>query len=56
MVAIVTKKSPRDKGEPRLKAAAGFAEAGDVHDVVAELWRNETSDKWTLVDKVWFCE
>ncbi|PYI20744.1 hypothetical protein BO86DRAFT_417918 [Aspergillus japonicus CBS 114.51] len=49
--SIVTKKSPRDKGEPRLKAAAGFAEAGDVHDVVAELWGNETNDKWALVDK-----
>ncbi|KAE8397030.1 Sec8 exocyst complex component-specific domain-containing protein [Aspergillus pseudonomiae] len=49
--AIVTKISPRDNGEFRLKAAAQYARSGDIHDVVSELWKTEASNKAELVDK-----
>ncbi|KNG82493.1 putative Exocyst complex component Sec8 [Aspergillus nomiae NRRL 13137] len=49
--AIVTKISPRDNGEFRLKAAAQYARSGDIHDVVSELWKTEASNKEELVDK-----
>ncbi|KAE8161693.1 hypothetical protein BDV40DRAFT_289067 [Aspergillus tamarii] len=48
--AIVTKISPRDNGEFRLKAAAQYAKSGDIHDVVSELWRTEARNE-ELVDK-----
>lgn len=48
--AIVTKISPRDNGQFRLKAAAQFAQSGDIHDVVKELWKGEAS-KEELIDK-----
>lgn len=50
--AIVTKTSPRDNGEVRLKAAARHAESGDVHDIITELWNGVTENKRELVDKV----
>ncbi|RAK88699.1 hypothetical protein BO79DRAFT_148364 [Aspergillus costaricaensis CBS 115574] len=49
--AIVTKTSPRDNGEVRLKAAARHAESGDVHDIITELWNGLTENKRELVDK-----
>ncbi|BAE62389.1 unnamed protein product [Aspergillus oryzae RIB40] len=49
--AIVTKISPRDNGEFRLKAAAQYAKSGDIHDVVSELWKTEANNKEGLVDK-----
>jgi len=36
----------------RLKAAAAFAESGDIHDVVDELWRGAGAKKQTLIDTV----
>jgi Xaa-Pro aminopeptidase len=48
----VTKISPRDNGRFRLKAAAQYAASGDIHDVVSELWRKETSNKEELIVKV----
>lgn len=36
----------------RLKTAASFAEAGDIHDVVEELWKGPGSKKRTLIDTV----
>lgn len=50
---MVTKVSARNHGgEVRLKAAAAFAEAGDIHDVVDELWRAPGAKKKTLIDTV----
>lgn len=36
----------------RLKAAASFAESGDIHDVVEELWKGAGTKKQTLIDTV----
>jgi hypothetical protein len=50
---MVTKVSARNHGgEVRLKAAASFAEAGDIHDVVDELWQGPGAKKKTLIDTV----
>lgn len=38
----------------RLKAAASFAESGDIHDVVDELWKGAGEKKQTLIDTVSF--
>ncbi|KAJ5797061.1 uncharacterized protein N7518_005601 [Penicillium psychrosexuale] len=49
--AMVTKISARNRGgEVRLKAAAAFAETGDIHDVVDELWKGAGDKKQTLID------
>lgn len=51
--AMVTKVSARNHGGGvRLKAAASFAESGDVHDVVNELWKGAGEKKKTLIDTV----
>lgn len=39
-------------GGVRLKAAASFAEAGDIHDIVEELWKEPGEKKQTLIDTV----
>ncbi|GFF64460.1 probable exocyst complex component sec8 [Aspergillus lentulus] len=49
--AIVTKVSPRNHGQVRLKAAAEFAESGDIHDTVQELWEGPADAKKELIDK-----
>ncbi|EAW12820.1 exocyst subunit SEC8 [Aspergillus clavatus NRRL 1] len=49
--AIVTKVSPRNKGEVRLKAAAEMAESGEVHNTVKELWEGTADNKNELIDK-----
>jgi hypothetical protein len=36
----------------RLKAAASFAEAGDIHDIVDELWKGAGTKKQALIDTV----
>lgn len=36
----------------RLKAAASFADSGDIHDVVDELWKGAGTKKQTLIDTV----
>ncbi|KAJ5865311.1 uncharacterized protein N7529_007227 [Penicillium soppii] len=49
--AMVTKVSARNHGgEVRLKPAALFAESGDIHDTVDELWKGAGSKKQTLID------
>jgi hypothetical protein len=48
----VSKISPQAPGGVRLKAAAGFAEAGEIRDTVLELWQNPGDKKKELVDKV----
>jgi Xaa-Pro aminopeptidase len=49
--AMVTKVSARNHGgEVRLKAAASFAEAGDIHDIVDELWKGAGTKKQALID------
>ncbi|KAJ5176738.1 uncharacterized protein N7482_002615 [Penicillium canariense] len=49
--AMVTKVSARNHGgEVRLKAAAAFAESGDIHDVVDELRKGASAKKQTLID------
>ncbi|KAJ5759818.1 hypothetical protein N7520_006974 [Penicillium odoratum] len=49
--AMVTKVSARNHGgEVRLKAAAAYAETGDIHDVVDELWTGAGAKKKTLID------
>jgi hypothetical protein len=51
--AMVTKVSARNHGgEVRLKAAASFADSGDIHDVVEELWKGAGAKKQTLIDTV----
>jgi Xaa-Pro aminopeptidase len=51
--AMVTKVSARNHGgEVRLKAAASFAESGDIRDVVEELWKGAGAKKQTLIDTV----
>lgn len=51
--AMVTKVSARmHGGAVRLKAAASFAEAGDIHDIVDELWKGPGEKKQTLIDTV----
>lgn len=49
---MVTKVSARDNNTVRLRAAAQYAESGDIRDVVNELWTNDTSNKQKLIDKV----
>jgi hypothetical protein len=50
---MVTKVSARNHGgEVRLKAAASFAESGDIRDVVEELWQGAGAKKQTLIDTV----
>ncbi|PYH88188.1 hypothetical protein BO71DRAFT_423865 [Aspergillus ellipticus CBS 707.79] len=49
--AIVTKISPQDGGEARLKAAARYAESGDVHDIIAQLWKGAEGNTRGLVDQ-----
>ncbi|PWY75183.1 hypothetical protein BO70DRAFT_296262 [Aspergillus heteromorphus CBS 117.55] len=49
--AIVTKISPQDKGEVRLKAAARYAESGDIHDIIAELWNGVDGSRRELIDR-----
>ncbi|KAE8350945.1 hypothetical protein BDV28DRAFT_159187 [Aspergillus coremiiformis] len=49
--AIVTKISPRDNGQFRLKAAAQFAQSGDIHDIVRELWKREATSNEELIDR-----
>lgn len=50
---MVTKVSARNHGGAvRLKAAASFAEAGDIHDIVDELWKGAGEKKQTLIDTV----
>jgi Xaa-Pro aminopeptidase len=52
-IAMVTKVSARNHGgEVRLKAAASFAESGDIRDVVEELWKGPGAKKQTLIDTV----
>lgn len=36
----------------QLKAAAGFAESGPIHDLVVELWQGSDPNKQEVVDKV----
>lgn len=43
---------PRGRGGVQLKAGAGFAESGPVHDLVTELWHASETNKEELVDKV----
>lgn len=50
--AIVTKVSPRGRGGVQLKAAAGFAESGPIHDLVVELWQGSDPNRQEVVDKV----
>jgi hypothetical protein len=53
LIAMVTKVSARmHGGAVRLKAAASFAEAGDIHDIVDELWKGPGEKKQTLIDTV----
>ena len=50
---MVTKVSARNHGgEVRLKAAAAFAESGDIHDIIDELWKGAGSKKQALIDTV----
>ncbi|KKK17963.1 hypothetical protein AOCH_003037 [Aspergillus ochraceoroseus] len=49
--AIVSKISPRGNKEVQLKAGAGFAESGPIHDIVSELWTDSSSNKQELIDK-----
>lgn len=53
---MVTKVSARNHGGAvRLKAAAAFAESGDIHGIVDELWIGGAGEKkQTLIDTV--CE
>lgn len=52
-VAMVTKVSARVQGGAvRLKAAASFADAGDIRDIVDELWKGPGEKKQTLIDTV----
>lgn len=53
-LAMVTKVSARNHGGAvRLKAAASFAESGDIHGVVDELWIGGAGEKkQTLIDTV----
>ncbi|KAJ5958573.1 uncharacterized protein N7479_005723 [Penicillium vulpinum] len=49
--SMVTKVSARNRGgEVRLKAAASFADSGDIYDVVDELWKGAGDKKQTLID------
>ncbi|KAJ5619230.1 hypothetical protein N7510_003214 [Penicillium lagena] len=50
--AMVTKVSTRNQGGGvRLKAAAQFADSGDIRDTVNELWEGTTTKKQILLDK-----
>lgn len=51
-VAIVTKVTPRDNKGARLKAAAQFADSGELRDLVSGLWKAENEEKPALIDKV----
>lgn len=50
---MVTKVSARNHGGGvQLKAAASFADSGDIHDTVNELWKGAGDKKQTLIDTV----
>lgn len=50
---MVTKVSARNHGGGvRLKAAASFADSGEIHDAVHELWQGAGEKKKTLIDTV----
>ena len=49
---IVTKISPRDSRTVRLKAAAQFADSGEIHDVVRDLWEEKAANKQISIDTV----
>lgn len=49
--AHVTKASSRSQNGPRPKAAAAFAESGEIHNVVSELWQDANEKKQELIDK-----
>ena len=52
-IAMVTKVSARVQGGAvRLKAAASFADTGDIRDIVEELWKGPGGKKQTLIDTV----
>ncbi|KAJ5104852.1 hypothetical protein NUU61_002199 [Penicillium alfredii] len=49
--AMVTKVSARNHGGGvQLKAAASFADSGDIHDTVNDLWKGAGDKKQTLID------
>lgn len=48
----MTKVSQKHKGEARLKAAAAFAESGDVRDAVSGLWSGPEDREQEFLDKV----
>lgn len=49
---IVTKLSPRESRTVRLKAAAQFADSGEIHDVVRDLWEEKAANKQISIDTV----
>ncbi|KAK2761178.1 Exocyst complex component 4 [Arachnomyces sp. PD_36] len=49
--ALVTRMSPNAAGGIRLKAAASYAESGEIRDVTNELWKATDSDRQGLINK-----
>lgn len=48
----MTKVSQKHNGEARFKAAAAYAESGDIHDAVTGLWKGQENQKQEFIDKV----
>jgi hypothetical protein len=57
ILALVTRVASQNFGGLRLKAAAAYAESGEIHDTVKELWTaSGAKKKKALIDKVSFLE
>lgn len=48
----MTKISQKNKGQVRFKAAAEYAESGDIHDTISKLWNGPEDQKPESLDKV----
>lgn len=49
----MTRISSQSAGNVRLKAAAAYADSGDLRDVTKEIWEGSDSGRLDLVNKVW---
>lgn len=48
----MTKVSHQHTGEAHFKAAAAYAECGDIHDIVNEVWSGSEERRDEFLDKV----
>ncbi|KAI5308192.1 hypothetical protein KEM55_006328, partial [Ascosphaera atra] len=49
--ALVSRVTPQKPDERRLKAAAGFADSGEIRDVAQKIWESANDDRQSLIDR-----